>query len=90
MQVAQALRSIAIEEATIQMLQDEALLKGLIDGKNEAIREAQLRQIAAAPRERLQRVQDTYRTLKMDLNILDRQFKACRMIAALFSRSEEE
>lgn len=70
--------------------EDKALLCGAIDGKNEAIRAAQLREQTAETRAKVVKREREVATWRRELRIAQAEFSATRAMARLVATDEVE
>lgn len=71
-------QEVADLKLAVQIAEDAALLSGHIDGKNQEIRDAQLRLVSSGPRTTLREAERRLAYEKIELAGLHLQFKALR------------
>lgn len=84
-QVFQLYQAMVIERATVQAMEDAALLQGLIDGRNADMREAQIRAVGGPARERLREAEKDYNWQKLELGLLHLEMKSLRTLASVIA-----
>jgi hypothetical protein len=81
--------AVLVERRLIQVQEDEALLRGMVEGKNAELREAQLRQFSAQARGRLWEAERIFGYAKIELEGLRLEFKALCALARLLAPEDE-
>lgn len=80
--------TLAEARVRLQRREDELLLAGRIDGKNEATRAAQLREATAAERQMVERREQETRLAKRDYHQQVNAFAALRAVARLLTDAD--
>jgi hypothetical protein len=79
------LKLMGLREALLQQ-EDDLLLRGTIDGKNERVREAQLRELTANQNIAVAGLESNLRIKRLGLRVLETRMTATLALAELLAR----